>query len=58
MGSNLLFWIGIGAAQKSAKSKAIKRTDRRHRVIAMVVGFLLVLFTAAGLIFLFVISSR
>jgi hypothetical protein len=27
------FWLGIGAAQKGAKSKGVKPTDRRHWVI-------------------------
>jgi hypothetical protein len=42
------FWLGIGAAQKGARSKGVKPTDRRHRVISIVVGILLALLIAAG----------
>jgi hypothetical protein len=48
---NLLFWLGIGAAQKGARSKGVKPTDRRHRVISIVVGILLALLIAAGSVF-------
>ena len=41
----LLFWLGIGAAQKGAGSN--KRTDSRHWVISLVVGILLALLIAA-----------
>jgi hypothetical protein len=43
----LLFWLGIGAAQKGAASK--KRTDSRHPVIAFVVGILIALVIAVGM---------
>jgi hypothetical protein len=43
--SNLLFWLGIGAAQKGAGSKA---TERRHWVVSLVVGILIALLIAAG----------
>jgi hypothetical protein len=49
---NLLFWLGIGAAQKGAGSN--KRTDRRHWVISFVVGILLALLIAAGMFLLLV----
>jgi hypothetical protein len=42
----LLFWLGIGAAQKGAGSKEIKPS--RHWVISFVVGILLALLIAAG----------
>jgi len=42
---NLLFWLGIGAAQKGAGSKPI---ERRHWVASLVVGILLALLIAAG----------
>jgi hypothetical protein len=48
---NLLFWLGIGAAQKSAESKP---TVRRHPVISFVVGILLALVIAAGAFILLV----
>jgi len=41
----LLFWLGIGAAQKGAGSN--KRTDSRHWVISLVAGILLALLIAA-----------
>jgi len=43
---NLLFWLGIGAAQKGAGSKEVKPS--RHWVISLVVGSLLALLIAAG----------
>jgi hypothetical protein len=49
--SNLLFWLGIGAAQKSAGSKAI---ERRHRAPSVVVGTLLALLIAVGMFVLLV----
>jgi hypothetical protein len=48
----LLFWLGIGAAQKVAGSN--KRTDSRHPVIAFVVGVLIALLIAVGLFVLLV----
>jgi hypothetical protein len=45
---NPLFWLGIGAAQKGARSKRVEPTDRGHRVIPIVVGILLALLIAAG----------
>ena len=37
---NLLFWLGIGAAQKGAGSKPI---ERRHRALSFAVGTLIAL---------------
>ena len=48
----LLFWLGIGAAQKAAGSN--KRTDSRHWVISLVAGILLALLIAAGMFILLV----
>jgi hypothetical protein len=42
---NLLFWLGIGAAQKGAGSKS---TVRRDWVASLVVGILIALLIAAG----------
>jgi hypothetical protein len=42
---NLLFWLGIGAAQKGAGSKPI---ERRHWVVSLVVGILIALLIGAG----------
>jgi hypothetical protein len=49
---NLLFWLGLGAAQKGTGSKEIKPS--RHWVISFVVGILLALLIAAGLFILLV----
>jgi hypothetical protein len=49
---NLLFWLGLGAAQKGAGSN--KRTDRRNWVVSLVVGILLALLIAAGAFILLV----
>jgi len=51
---NLLFWLGIGAAQKGAGSKTIKR---RHWVASLVVGILLAVLIAAGA-FILLVSQR
>ena len=40
---NLLFWLGIGAAQKGAGSKPI---ERRHWVVSLVVPLLVALLIA------------
>ena len=48
----LLFWLGLGAAQKGAGSN--KRTDRRNWVVSLVVGILLALLIAAGAFILLV----
>jgi hypothetical protein len=45
---NLLFWLGIGAAQKGAGSKPI---ERRHRALSFAVGILVALVIAVGLLF-------
>jgi hypothetical protein len=42
----LLFWLGIGAAQKGAGSKEVKPS--RHPVTSFVVGVLIALLIAAG----------
>jgi hypothetical protein len=47
----LLFWLGIGAAQKGAGSKPI---ERRHWVASLVVGILVALLIAVGMFFLLV----
>jgi len=47
----LLFWLGLGAAQKGAGSKAL---DRRNRARSFAVGTLLAMLIAAGLFILLV----
>jgi hypothetical protein len=51
---NLLFWSGLGAAQKGAGSKASKR---RHWVVSFVVGILIAVLIAAGA-FILLVSQR
>ena len=48
----LLFWLGIGAAQKGAGSN--KRPDSRHWVVSLVAGTLLALLIAVGMFILLV----
>jgi hypothetical protein len=48
---NLLFWLGIGAAQKGAGSKPMQR---RHWVVSFVVGILIAVLIAVGMFFLLV----
>jgi hypothetical protein len=50
----LLFWLGIGAAQKSAGSKPI---ERRHPVTSLIVGILIAVLIAAGA-FILLVSQR
>ena len=52
---NLLFWLGIGAAQKSTGSK-VKPTDR-HQVISIIAGLLLALVIGAG-VFILLVSQQ
>ena len=51
---NLLFWLGIGAAQKGAGSKPIVR---RHWVVSFVVGILATALIAVGM-FLLLVSQK
>jgi hypothetical protein len=48
----LLFWLGIGAAQKGAGSNKVKPS--RHPVLSFVVGILLALLIAVGMFILLV----
>jgi hypothetical protein len=48
---NLLFWLGIGAAQKGAGSKAL---DRRNTALSLAVGTLVALLIAGGMFILLV----
>jgi hypothetical protein len=50
----LLFWLGIGAAQKGAGSKPM---ERRHWVASLVVGILIAVLIAAGA-FILLVSQR
>jgi hypothetical protein len=48
----LLFWLGIGAAQKGARSKEVKPS--RHPVLSLVVGVLIAVVIAVGAFILLV----
>jgi hypothetical protein len=50
----LLFWLGIGAAQKTAGSKPI---EHRHPVTSFVVGILIAVLIAAGA-FILLVSQK
>ena len=47
----LLFWLGIGAAQKGAGSKPL---DRRNGALSLAVGTLLALLIVVGMFILLV----
>jgi len=51
----LLFWLGIGAAQKGVGSKEVKPS--RHPVTSFAVGVLIALLIAAGA-FILLVSQR
>jgi hypothetical protein len=48
---NLLFWLGLGAAQKGAGSKTL---ERRHWVVSLIASVLIALLIGAGSFFLLV----
>ena len=50
----LLFWLGIGAAQKGAGSKS---TKDRHPVVSVVVGILIAVLIAVG-VFILLVSQQ
>ena len=52
---NLLFWLGIGAAEKSAGSKPI---EHRHWVASLIVGILGALLIAGGMFLLLVAHQQ
>jgi hypothetical protein len=51
---NLLFWLGIGAAQKGAGAKPI---ERGHWVASLVVGILIAVLIGVGS-FLLLVSQQ
>ena len=51
----LLFWLGIGAAQKGARSKELK--PNRHWVVSLVVGILIAVLIGVGA-FLLLVSQQ
>ena len=48
----LLFWLGLGAAQKGAGSKEVNAS--RHWLVSLVVGILIAVLIAAGAFILLV----
>jgi hypothetical protein len=50
----LLFWLGLGAAQKAAGSKPI---ERRNWVASLIIGILIAVLIVAGL-FLLLVSQK
>jgi hypothetical protein len=50
----LLFWLGLGAAQKGAGSREVKP---RHPVISFIVGILIAVLIAAGA-FVLLVSQK
>jgi len=50
----LLFWLGLGAAQKGAGSKP---TKNRHPVVSVVVGILIAVLIAVG-VFILLVSQQ
>jgi hypothetical protein len=54
MMDKLLFWLGIGAAQKGAGSAS---TQRRHWAVSLLVGILTAALVAVGM-FLLLVSQR
>jgi hypothetical protein len=50
----LLFWLGLGAAQKAAGSKPI---ERRNWVVSLVVGTLIAALITVGM-FLLLVSQQ
>ena len=50
----LLFWLGLGAAQKGAGSKP---TVDRHWVVSFVIGILIAVLVAVGM-FLLLVSQQ
>jgi flagellar basal body-associated protein FliL len=48
---NLPFWLGLGAAQKSAEARGLKRNA--HPIISLVVGVVVALVIVAGIFVLF-----
>jgi len=48
---NLPFWLGLGAAQKSAGARGLKRSP--HPVISFVIGLVVALVIVAGIFVLF-----
>ena len=57
-GMGLGFWIGLGAAQATARAKGVKPTHLPRRIISILLGILLALLIAAGLLMVFWANSQ
>ena len=51
----LLFWLGLGAAQKGAESKT---PERRHWVVSLIADILIAVLIAVGMFLLLVSLKR
>jgi hypothetical protein len=51
---NFGFWLGVGAAQKTARLSANNR--REHHVISVIVGIVLAVMVAGGLFILLALN--
>jgi len=51
----LLFWLGLGAAQKGARSKEVKPSG--HWVVSLVIGILIAVLIGVGA-FLLLVSQQ
>jgi hypothetical protein len=49
---NINFWMGLGAAKKSAGLKGSKSTDRHDQIVSTIVGILLAVLAGVGLLIL------
>ena len=49
---NIQFWMGMGAAKKSAGLQGLKSTDRRDVIVSAIVGTLLAVLAIVGLLLL------
>jgi hypothetical protein len=53
--AKLLFWLGLGAAQKGAKSKEVNVS--RHWVVSLIAGILIAVLIGVGA-FLLLVSQQ
>jgi len=49
---NMQFWMGMGAAKKSARLQGQKSTDRRDVIVSAIAGTLLAVLAVVGLLLL------
>jgi len=49
---NMPFWMGMGAAKKSAGLKGLKSTDRHDLIVSAIVGILVAVLAGVGFLIL------